>query len=179
MICYPSAYSSSRTCYPPYLAQSLGFWVTCGVKMMSFCQDWCWQPPQTASLIHLRHLQSVWAHWYAVHQHTWQPYIVTHPTWPRFIGVLGHLWSQNDVMLSRLRLTATSTCFPHPSQSFTKCLSTLIWCPLAYGSSLTLSATLLGSEFGVLGHFLWWSQNDVLMSRLKKTATSNCFPHPS
>ncbi len=56
--------------YPPYLAQILGFWVTCGVKMMSLCHGWGWQPPQTASLIHLRHLQSVWAHWCAVHWHT-------------------------------------------------------------------------------------------------------------
>jgi hypothetical protein len=35
--------------------------------------------------------------------------------------------------------------------------------------------TLLGSDFGVLGH--WWSQNDVFMSWLRLTATSNCFPY--
>ncbi len=29
-------------------------------------------------------------------------------------GVLGHLWSQNDVILPWLRLTVTSNCFPHP-----------------------------------------------------------------
>ncbi len=29
-------------------------------------------------------------------------------------GVLGHLWSQNDVITSWLRLTANSNCFPHP-----------------------------------------------------------------
>ena len=28
-------------------------------------------------------------------------------------GVLGHLWSQNDVITSWLRLAATSNCFPH------------------------------------------------------------------
>ena len=37
--------------------------------------------------------------------------------------------------------------------------------------------TLLGSDCGVLGHL--YSQNDVNMSWLKLTATSNCFPHPS
>ena len=42
--------------YPPYLAQSLGFWVTCGVKMMSLRQGWGWQPLQTASLIRIRHI---------------------------------------------------------------------------------------------------------------------------
>jgi hypothetical protein len=36
--------------------------------------------------------------------------------------------------------------------------------------------TLLGSDFGVLGHL--WSQNDVIMSWLGLTATSNSFPHP-
>ena len=51
------AYISSLTqFYPPYLAQILGFWVTCGVKMMWFCHVWGWQPPQTASHIHIRHI---------------------------------------------------------------------------------------------------------------------------
>ena len=36
--------------------------------------------------------------------------------------------------------------------------------------------TLLGSDFGVLGHL--WSQNDVIMSWLRPTATSNCFLYP-
>jgi hypothetical protein len=40
----------------------------------------------------------------------------------------------------------------------------------------TVIPTLLGSDFGALGH--WWSQNDVIMSWLRLTATSNCFPHP-
>ena len=67
---------------------------------MSLCQDWCWHPPQTASLIHLRHLQSVRAHWYAVLWHRVAVLIsYTHPTWIRFIWVLGHLWSQNDVII--------------------------------------------------------------------------------
>ena len=45
--------------------------VTCGVKMMSSCHGWGWQPPQTASLIHIRHIESVWTHWFAVHLHTY------------------------------------------------------------------------------------------------------------
>jgi hypothetical protein len=43
--------------------------------------------------------------------------------------------------------------------------------------SYTVIITVIGSDFGVLGHL--WSQNDVTMSCLKLTATSNCFPHPS
>ncbi len=66
------------------------------------------------------------------------------------VGVLHHLWSQNDVIMSWLRLTVTLDCFPHPSYTYTKCLSTLIWRPLAYISSLTqlylpYSAQILGS----------------------------------
>ena len=32
-----------------------GVKIPCGVKMMSFCHDWGWQPPQTASRINIRH----------------------------------------------------------------------------------------------------------------------------
>ncbi len=138
LIYCPWAYSISLTqLYPPYLAQILGFWVTCGVKMMSLCHGWSWQPPQTASHIHIRHIQSVWAHWYAVHGHTvsaLQSY--THLLGSDF-GVLGNLWSQNYVIMSWLKLTATSNWFPNPYKTFTKCLGMLICCPWAYGISLT------------------------------------------
>jgi hypothetical protein len=40
----------------------------------------------------------------------------------------------------------------------------------------TVIPTLLGSDFGVLGNLL--SQNDVIMSWLRLTAISNCFPYP-
>jgi hypothetical protein len=45
--------------YPHYLAHILGFWVTCGVKMMSLLHEWRWQPPQTASCIHLGLIQKL------------------------------------------------------------------------------------------------------------------------
>ena len=88
LICCPSAYNISLTkFYSPYLAQILGFWVTCGVKMMSLRQGWGWQLPQTASHIQIRHIQSVWAYWYAVHQHTTAAlHSFTHPTWLRCWG---------------------------------------------------------------------------------------------
>ncbi len=44
-------------------------WVTCGFKMMSFHHGWSLRPPQTDSCIHIRHIQGVWAHSYAVHWH--------------------------------------------------------------------------------------------------------------
>ncbi len=39
----------------------------------------------------------------------------------------------------------------------------------------TVIPTLLGSDFGVLGHLL--SQNDEIMSWLRLTAISNCIPY--
>jgi hypothetical protein len=45
-----------------------------------------------------------------------QPYTVTGTLLCSDLGALGHLWSQNDddVIMSWLRLTITSNCFPHP-----------------------------------------------------------------
>jgi hypothetical protein len=40
----------------------------------------------------------------------------------------------------------------------------------------TVIPTLLGSDVGVLGHL--WSQNNVIMSWLRLTVISNCFPYP-
>ena len=40
----------------------------------------------------------------------------------------------------------------------------------------TVIPTQLGSDFGALGHL--WRQNDVIMSCLRLTATSNCSTHP-
>jgi hypothetical protein len=40
----------------------------------------------------------------------------------------------------------------------------------------TVIPTLLGSDFGALGHL--WSKNDAFLSWLRLTVTSNCFPHP-
>ncbi len=40
----------------------------------------------------------------------------------------------------------------------------------------TVIPTLLGSDFEVLGHL--GSQNNVIMSWLRLTVTSNCFPPP-
>ena len=92
--------------YPPYLAQILGFWVTCRTKMMPFHHGWGWQPPQTASPIHIKHIQSVWAHWYAVKRHTVAAlYSYTHHTWLRSRGIV-------DIVILTARDGARSlTCF--------------------------------------------------------------------
>ncbi len=38
------------------------------------------------------------------------------------LRVLGHIRSPNDVILSWLRLTATSNCSPHSYKTYTKCV---------------------------------------------------------
>ncbi len=44
----------------------------------------------------------------------YQPYTVILTLLGSDVGVLGHLQSQNNVIMSCLRLMATSNCFPHP-----------------------------------------------------------------
>ena len=114
------------------------FWATqaCTSIPLSLCLGWGWQPPQTASRIHIRHIKSIWLHWCAVHRHTVLTQVYR-PLLGSDLTVLGHFYSQNDVITSWSRLTATSICFLHPYNTYTKCLITLICCPLAYGSSLT------------------------------------------
>ncbi len=101
------------TVLPTLLGSDFGFWVTFRVKMMSLCHGWGWWPPQTASGIHIKHIQSVWAHWHAVRHMVAALHSFTHTTCLRF-WVLGHLRSQNDVIMSWLRPKTTSNCFPHP-----------------------------------------------------------------
>jgi hypothetical protein len=79
--------------------------------------------------VHLKLLPTSIFNMYKVFEHIdmlsiclqYQPYTVI-PT--LFLGsdfgVLGHLWSQNDVIMSWLRLIATSNCFPPPYYTYTK-----------------------------------------------------------
>ena len=127
---------------PHYLAQILGFWVISRVKMMYFFM--------VEADIHLKLFPTSILDIYKVFEHIdmlsmgiqWQPYTVTPTVYLHYLAQmyeywLGHMWSQNDVIASSLRLTATSNCDPLPNQTYTKCLSTLICCPLGYISSLT------------------------------------------
>ena len=121
---------------------------------------------------------------YTVFQHThmlsigiqYHPYSDIHPTFRSF-GVLGHLCSQiwcHYVMVEadiHLKLLPTSVLdiykvFEHID---------MLTIGIQY-QPYTVIPTQLGSDFGALGHL--WSQNDVIMSWLRLTSTSNCFPHP-
>ncbi len=131
LISYPWAYWITLTLlYPPYfLAQILEFWVTCGVKMMWLCHVWGRQSPQTASHLHIWLIQSVWAHWYAVHRHMVVAlHSFTHPTWLRF-------WGSRSLVESKwchyIRVDADShlKLLPASILDIAKCLSTSIRCP--------------------------------------------------
>ncbi len=145
---------------------------------MWLCHGWGWWPPQTASNIHMKHVQSVWAHWYAVHMHTISAlHDYTHPTsWLKFWGSGSFEESKwcDYVMVeadSHLKLLPTSLFDIYKVIEHIDMLS--------MGKQYqpyTVIPTLLGSDFGVLGHMR--SQNDVIMSWLRLTATSNCFSHP-
>ncbi len=155
----------------------LWFWNTCGVKMMSLCHGWGWQPPQTASRIHIRHKQSVWLHWYAVHRHTAvASNSYTLKAWRRFCGsgsLVESKWCHHVMVEvdSHLKLLPTSTL---DLNKVVEHIDMLFMGIRQYHQ--TVIPTLLGSDFVVLGHL--WSQNDVIMSSQKHTVNSNCFLHP-
>jgi hypothetical protein len=126
-MCYPLAYASSLT--QLYLTW-LRFW---GYTWYLVESKWCHYIMVEADS-HLSLLPPSISDIYKAFQHIdvlsigieQQPYtvIATNTTCLRFWGSGWHMCSQNDVITSWLRLTATSNCFPHPCQTYTKCLST-------------------------------------------------------
>jgi hypothetical protein len=169
---------SAWNSYPLYLAQMLGFWVTCGVKIMWLCHGWGSQLTQTASHIHIRHTPSVWVHWYATHRHMVAAlHSYTHPTWLRFGGSRSLVESKwcDYVMVeadSHLKLLPI---FKLDIYKVLEHIDMLSMC-IQYQPYRVIPTLILGSDVGVLGHLL--SQNDVIASWLRLKAISNCFPHP-
>ena len=103
----------------PYTVIPILLGSDCGVLGHMSCQNnvtMSWLRLTATSIrsspIHLRHIQSAWTHWYAVHRH----FVAALHSYPYYLarGVLGHMSSQNDVITLWLRLTATSNCFLHP-----------------------------------------------------------------
>ncbi len=106
----------------------------------------------------------------------WQPYIVLPTLLGSDFGVRGHLWRQNDAFFvmvdaDSLKLLPTSILDIYKVIELIDMLSMGI-----QYQPYTVIPTLLGSDFEALGHL--WSQHDVIMSWLRLTVTSNCFPHP-
>ena len=73
---------------------------------------------------------------------------------------------------SHLKLLPTSILDMYKVFEHIDMLSTCI----QYQPYTVIPTLLLGSDFGGLGHL--WSQDEVIMSWLMLTATSNFFPHP-
>ena len=88
------------------------------------------------------------------------------------LGIQVPLWSRNDVITSWLRLRLTSYRFPHPSLTYTKCLSHWYAVSMAFGCThMPLHKPSWPQNLGILGHL--WSENDVIMSYLRLTYTSD------
>ncbi len=162
LICCPLAYSIRlNKMYPHYSVQILWFWVTCGVKMMSLCHGWGWQPTQSTCCIHLRNIQRVWSHLYALHGHTTvAPNSYTHTIWLRFWGswsLVESKWCHYVLVVadSHLKLLPTYTLDIYKVFKYVDMLSMCI-----QQQPLTVIPTLIGSDFGVWGHL--WSQNDLI-----------------
>ena len=126
LICRGWAYGCALTLLPILLGSYLWCCVTCGVNMMWLCHGWGWQPPETDFHIHITHIQSVWAPWYAVHWHTaalLHLHSIRHTNWIRFWGsslLVKSTWCHNVVVEAEGHLKLTLVC-----------------CPWAYSSSLT------------------------------------------
>ncbi len=136
----PWAYGSSlKEFYPAYLCHILGFWVTCGVKMMALRHGWDWQPPQTASHIHIRHIQRLWAHWYAVHGKI----AVASKGYTQLTWLV--IWGSGSLVESKWcdYVMIEGDChlklLPASTYDIYKVIDTLICCPWAWGSSLKQS----------------------------------------
>ncbi len=147
------------------------------VKMIWLCHGCGWQSHQTASRIHIRNVECVWAHWYTVHWHTVAAlHSFTYPTWLRFWGTWPLVELNWCILViidadSHLKLLPTSILDTYKLIEHIDMSSMGI-----QYHPYTVIPTLLGSDFGALGHL--WSQNDEIMSWLRLTVTSNCFPHP-
>jgi len=183
LICCPLGYNSSLTQLHPHTIWlrlwGLGLFVESNDV---FLHGWGWQPPQTVSHIHIRHIQSAWAHWYAVHGDTIAALHSHTHSLPTLLG--------SDVWVHWVTCGVKMMSLPHgwglqPPQTaspfhFRQKKTVWAYWYAVHGDTLaalhSYTPTLIGSDFVVLGHLLSW--NDVITSWLRLTATSNCVLHP-
>jgi hypothetical protein len=145
--------------------------------MLSIHHGWGWQPLQTASLIHIRNVKSVWVHWYAVHRHmvaAWHSH--THTTWLRFWGS-GSLMESKWCHYAMVEVIVSQTASLIPMRYIQS-----VW---AHWYAVHGHKVAALPSFTHANYLQFWgsgsllqSQNDVITSWLRLTATSNCFPHP-
>ena len=94
--------------------------------------DWKWcHNLMVEANIHLKPLHTSILHIYKVfeplvwlHKATWfYPHTMAPDKLAPDLGSQGHLWSENDAIMSWLRLISTSDHFIHPYYTYTQCLS--------------------------------------------------------
>ena len=84
---------------------------------------------------------------------------------------------KNGAITSWLRLISTSDCFPHPHQTYTKCLSYWYAVSKAYGCTLI---PLHWPSWPQIWEFQFpcGCKNGAITSWLRLISTLDCFPHP-
>jgi hypothetical protein len=95
-------------------------------------------------------LRGIWVH----------PYTDTQAKLAQDFGLLAHLWSEHDAIMSWLRLISTSDCFPHPYKTYAMCFR---YCLLSQGhmdAPLYCYTSKEGLRFWNLGHL--WSEHDAI-----------------
>jgi hypothetical protein len=113
-------------------------------------------------------LKGIWVH----------PSTITPARLAPYLGSQGHLWSDNDVNTSWLRLISTSDPFMHPYYAYTKCLSywyavsRACWCTLI---PLHRPSSKLAPDLGIQVHLR--SENNAITSCFGLISTSDHFIH--
>ncbi len=140
--------------------------------MISLHHDSDSHPIPTGSHIHIRHIKSVWAHWYNVHRYMVAALLsYPHPPWCRFWwsgSLVESKWCHYIMVQTFIlfKLLPTSILEIYKVFEHIDMLSIGIW-----WQPYSVIPTLLGD----LGH--WWSQNDIITSWLRLPYYSNCFPN--
>ena len=161
----------------PSWPQIWGLRVTWGVKMMTQCHGWGWYSPQTASYIHIRHIQSVWAIGMLSQGHMGAPlYRYTIQVGPRF-GKSGSLeeWKlcHNVIIEADIHFILLHTSILDiykVFESFSCCLKS-VWV-----RPYTVTPAKLPPDLGIQGHL--WRGNDATISCLGLIFTSDHCLHP-
>ncbi len=93
--------------------------------MMHFCQGWYWQPPLTASHIHIEHIQSDWAYWSLI-CYPWAYSISLTQLYPPYLAKILGFWITCEVKM--MWLCHAWGCQPPQTASHTHiCCSQRIW----------------------------------------------------
>ena len=161
----------------PSCPQIWGLGFTWGVEMMPQLNGWGWNPPQTTSYSHIRHVQSVWDIGMLSQGHMVAPlYHYTSQVFLSF-GNSGSLeewkWCHNVMVEADIHLQPL-----HTSILVTyKVFETLVCCLNGiWLHPYTITLAKLPPDLGIQVHLR--SRNDATTSWLRLTSTSNHFIHP-